>query len=476
MSVKFTGRCHELDILRRECERTRASLIAIYGRRRVGKTRLVEEFCKNKTYWKFDGLENQPKAKQIKLFLKTLAGYTKNPLVETAHCKDWIDVFKLLDSEINKTSHKHNMIVFFDELPYMANRRHEMISDLKWAWDNLWSGKEALALIMCGSIASFMVDSVINSSALYGRITLEICLNPLSLSECYDFFLGKKSQREIIELYMFCGGIPAYLTQFDNNESVALNINRLAFCKDGYFTTEFERIFKDVFHEDRIYKKIILLLCKYKSLKIAELLKIMSMTAGSSFNRYLDNLEIAGFVRGYAPSGRPESSKLKRYKIDDEYIHFYFKFIKPNSKKIASNTTGNLFSRIISSSAYQSWAGFAFERLCLKHIGQIMRALKIDQLVTDFGPYFTRDTNTKDSAQIDLILYRHDSVVTVCEMKYYNKKIGKWIIDEVEKKLSTLSANNKSIEKVLITTEGITDDLEDANYFSNTLLTDTLFD
>ncbi len=364
MPAKFIGRRYELGLLEEEFKRSNASLIAIYGRRRVGKTRLVEEFSRDKTCWKFDGLENQPKAKQIDLFLKTLAGHSKDPLIKTASCKDWIDAFKLLDEAIAKTSHKHNMIVFFDELPYMANRRHEMISELKWAWDNLWAGKENFTLVLCGSVASFMVDSVINSSALYGRITQEICLKPLSLTECYDFYRGKRSQREIIELYMFCGGIPAYLAQIDDRESVAVNINRLAFCKDGYFTAEFERIFKDVFHEDRVYKKIILLLCRHKSLKGTELLEIMSMTEGSNFNRYLDNLEIAGFVKGYAPCGRPESSKLKRYKIDDEYIHFYFKFIKPNLKKVATDTVGDIFSMIMSSSSYQSWAGFAFDTCC----------------------------------------------------------------------------------------------------------------
>lgn len=475
MPGKFIGRHYELDLLEREYEKKKASLVAVYGRRRVGKTRLVEEFSRDKVCWKFDGLENQPKAKQIKMFLKTLADYSKNRLLETAACKDWVDAFKLLDVSIAKSSYGYNVIVFFDELPYMANRRHEMISDLKWAWDNLWADKDNFTLILCGSVASFMVESVIKSSALYGRITLEICLKPLGLLECYDFFGGKRSRREIMELYMYFGGIPAYLTQFDNKESVAINVNRLAFCKDGYFTKEFERIFKDVFREEGVYRKIILLLSKYKSLKVAELLEMMSMTEGSNFNRYLENLETAGFVMASVPCGRPESSKLIRYKINDEYIHFYFKFIRPNLKKIFSNVTADLFSKVRILPSYQSWIGLAFERLCLKHVTQITRVLHIDQLVTDFGPYFNRSTNTKDGVQIDLIIYRHDPVVTVCEMKYHNKKIGKWIIDEMEKKIALLQAGNKTVEKIMITTEGITEDLKDTNYFSNIVLFESLF-
>lgn len=473
--MKFIGRNYERKLLREEFEKGRASLIAIYGRRRVGKTRLVEEFYKEKILWKFDGLEKQPKQRQIRSFLETLSKYSANGLYATAKCTDWLDAFKLLDKALADISHNDKIVIFFDELPYMAGRRSEMISDLKWAWDNLWSGRKNFTLVLCGSVASFMVDSVINSSALYGRICLEICLKPFSLNECGLFFQGKRSPMEIINLYMFCGGIPAYMDQFDEKSSVAVNINRLAFCKDGYFVNEFQRIFKDVFYEDRNYKKIISAFCKYKDLKSSELLEKLSMSGGSGFNRYLDNLEKAGFIKGYVPCWSPDSSKLKRYRLYDEYTYFYFKFIKPNLKKIGDNAGGDIFSEIMLSRSYQSFAGLAFERLCLKHADVIMKLLKIDQLVKDYGPYYNRATNLTGGVQIDLLFDRHDPVLTICEMKYSGKKIGRWVVDEVEKKLGILGDIKKSIEKVLITTEGITKDLEDANYFSKVLLDEDLF-
>lgn len=472
----FIGRRHEHGLLsKQEEKKDGGNLIVVYGRRRVGKTRLIEEFYREKNLWKFDGLERQPKAKQIRSFLSTLAKHAKNPLYETADCKDWLDVFKLLDQAIQKSPQKHPITLFFDELPYMANGRSEMISDLKWAWDNLWSKKTGLTLVLCGSVASFMVDSVINSSALYGRIQLEICLKPLRLQDCFEFFGGKCSHRELINLYMFCGGIPTYWNQFGGNASIAEEINRLAFCKDGFFTKEFERVFKDIFHEDRVYKKIIVLFAKYKSLKAAELLELLDMSGGSGFNRYLDNLEKAGFIKSCFPPGKPDTSKLKRYRLEDEYLHFYFKFIQPNLKKIETNTKKNLFADVMRSRSYQSWAGLAFERLCLKHVDKIMKALQIDQLVKDYGPYYDRASNTKEGVQIDLLFYRHDPVITVCEMKYHSSKIGKWITDTLEKKLSLLFDVKESIEKVLITTEGITKDLEEAHYFSKVLLEGSLF-
>ncbi|MFH1654714.1 MAG: ATP-binding protein [Pseudomonadota bacterium] len=474
--MKFIGREYEKRVLKEEYDKNSASLIAIYGRRRVGKTRLIEEYYKDKNIWKFEGLENQSKERQISSFLETLADITKNNLYRTAQCKNWIEAFKLLDKAIDETKHKHDMILFLDEIPYMANRRSEMISELTWGWNNLWSKREDFTLVLCGSIASFMVDSVINSSSLYGRINLEICLQPLSIKETYDFFEGKRSQREIMNLYMFCGGIPAYLMQFENNRSVAVNINKLALSKDGYFTKEFDRIFKDVFHEDKVYRKMIMLFSKYKSLKATELLDALKMTEGGGFQRYLDNLEKAGFIKGYIPCGKPEESKLKRYRLEDEYIHFYFKFIKPNFKKIEKNLEENLFSQIMRSRKYQAWQGLAFERLCLKHINQIAKRLKIDQLVSDFGSYFNRETNTKEGVQIDLLFERHDPVITICELKYYSGKIGKWIIDDIENKISKLPQAQKTIEKVLITTEGITKDLDESGYFSQVLLSDCLFE
>ena len=230
-----------------------------------------------------------------------------------------------------------------------------------------------------------------------------------------------------------------------------------------------------MFYEDGIYKKIIMLFSRYKSLKTEELLEILSMSGGSGFSRYLKNLELAQFVENFVPCGHPKESKLQRHRLIDEYLHFYFKFIHPNLKTIEPNTNKDIFSKILTSRSYQSWAGLAFERVCLKHINEIIKALRIDQLVTDYGPYYDRATNTKEGLQIDLMIERHDPAITVCEMKYHCGKIGKWIIDEMERKVSLLPSTKKSIEKVLVTTEGITNDLREMNYFAKVLLLEDVF-
>lgn len=459
-----------------EYSRFSASLVVVYGRRRVGKSRLITEFYKDKKLWRFDGLEGQPKSRQIRSLLEQLSKITRNPIYASAHCNDWIDCFKLLHEAMTRSQHR--LTLFLDEIPYMANRQQELVSALKWAWDNLWQNKPHFTLILCGSIASFMIHKVLRSSALYGRITLEICLKPLSLPETREFFDKAFSLREICNIYMICGGIPEYLKHFSNNKPLPHMISRISFCKDGYFTGEFDRLFKDVFLEEAIYKKIIKTLAKNRDLKVPELMDDLDISGGGGLSDCLENLESAGFIKSVIPWDRPDESKLRRYRLDDEYLYFYFKFIEPNLRKIRENTDIHWGLRLLHSRSYDSWAGLAFERLCLKHIPLIVKALHIDQLIQASGPYFRRSDNTRKGVQIDLMFVRHDPVITLCEIKYHDSLVGKEIIPEMERKeavLEKMEKTAKRIERILITTLGVTKDLMDSGYFSRILLPEDIF-
>lgn len=471
----FIGRAYEEKILQREYLKDEASFVILYGRRRIGKSRLVNEFYKDKNLWRFEGLEGLSTAKQIRAFLTRLSEITKNPVYHHAACPDWMTAFGMLDQAIKQSPGKYNKTIFFDELPYMAAKQEELVSVLKWAWDNLWSQKKDFTLVLCGSVASFMIQKVVKSSALYGRITLEINLKPLSLNEVSAFFGHKKSIREIASLYMFCGGVPEYLKQINPKESVAQNIARLSFLKDGYFVGEFGRLFKDILAEELVYKKIISLLARYKSLKIPEMAKTLHLSPGGGFVDYMENLESAGFVKTLVPLNRKSETRLKRFVLDDEYLLFYFQFVEPHLRQIQNNTSLKKGLNYLISPSYNTWAGFAFERMCLKHIPSITKALEIDQLVKEYGPYFDRASNKKEGVQIDLLFERHDPVVTLCEMKYVSGLVGKPIIREIEKKAALLGETKKTIEKVLITTEGITKDLADAGYFSKVLTLENIF-
>ncbi len=471
-NTNFSGREHEFEILQDEYNKDSASLVVMYGRRRVGKSRLITEFYKDKNLWRFDGLEKEPKAKQIRSILDQLSKITKNSVYASAQVKTWLDCLKLVNEAL--ATQKHRATLFLDEVPYMANRQPELISALKWAWDNLWQDKLHFTLVLCGSIASFMIENIIKSSALYGRITLEICLKPLSLPESWRFF-ENFSLQEMTQLYMTCGGIPEYLKQFSKTEPLPHSIAKLAFNKDGYFTGEFDRLFKDVLLEENIYKKIIIDLSKYRNLKIPEIVEDLGISSGGGVSDYLSNLESAGFVASIIPWDRPNDSKIRRYRLDDEYLHFYFKFIYSNLRQIRNNTSIQSGMALLNSRAYSSWAGLAFERLCLKHTSWITKTLHIDQLVQASGPYFRRTDNTREGVQIDLMFVRHDPVITICEMKYYEGLVGKNIISEVERKVNLLDKSSKRVEKVLITTLGATQDLIDTHYFSRILTLNDIF-
>lgn len=472
---KFVGRKYELELLAKEYKKNTPAIIVLYGRRRVGKTRLINEYFNDKNLWQFDGIEGKNTASQIEGILNKLSIYAESNLYRQIKSTDWIEILKILDNAISKSPGAYNKTIFFDEFQYMAARRGELVSAIKWAWDNLWQDKIGLTLILCGSVASFMIERVVKSSALYGRIRLEICLKPLPLSDVYNYFEGRISIREICDLYMFCGGIPEYLAHFDPSESVYQNISRIGFCKDGYFVNEFDRIFKDIFREERIYKKICIILSKFKSLNAKELTKALKVSGGGGFIEFLKNLESAGFIRSVTPLDKPAFSKLKRYKLDDEYLLFYLKFIYSNLSRITNNTSIDYGISLLKGMAFKVWAGFAFERLCLKHVNEIMNHLKIDQLVINYGPYFNRRSNFKDGCQIDLMFMRYDPVVTICEMKFCEGLVGKWIIKELENKIALINVKNKTVERVLITTNGITKELKDTNYFSKVILLDELF-
>lgn len=473
--VPFVGRKYEWERLVAEHKKPAGSLVVLYGRRRVGKTRLVTQFYQDKNLWRFDGVENGDKPTQIKNILTKLSSYTGKELYRTLNCNDWLTLLKIVNEAISESPTKHNKTIFLDEFSYMACGRMGLVSALKWAWDNFWEDKPQFTLVLCGSVSSFMVNKVIKSSALYGRVKTEIYLPPLSLPEIGQLFPRQISTRELVNLYMFCGGIPEYLLQINPHESIAINIARHCFCKDGYFVKEFDRLFKEVLKEQEIYKKIIGALSRYKSLKIPELTELLHVSEGGTFSQHLENLSLAGFVKDALPWDKPMESKLKRYRLDDEYLFFYFKFIHPKLRKIEGNQDIRFGLSILQSRSYTAWAGLAFERLCLKHIDEIVRFLNIDQLVKDYGPYYRSASNHRKGVQIDLLLVRHDPVVTVCEMKHAKGLIGKWIIEEVEKKVALLSERKKTVERVLITTEGITKDLADSGYFSRVILIDDLF-
>ena len=469
----FYGRKSEYASLQNEFEKEQATLTILYGRRRIGKTRLLKEFCQKKSYFRFEGLEEGNDQVQIRHFLKQLAEQTENELLGKINCDNWHDTLDTLTKQLPR---KKKHVLIFDEFPWMIQKKMEFVALFKYFWDNYWSVNNNLMVVFCGSVNSFMVNSLMKSSAFYGRINKEICLGSLSLDESMEFLHRKISHQDILEMYMIFGGIPRYLEEINTRESVIENIQRLCFTKDAYFVGEFNRLFKDEFDSVNVYEKIVVELARSSSLNYSEIMKSLHVDKGGGYLGYLENLELAGFIQSFTPYNKESTKRLVRYRLVDEYLLFYFHFIMPHFKRIQDNQGKDLFLHWLPHVRWSIWSGFAFELFCVKQAHLIQQILNIDQLTKRYGTYFTRKTTKENNFQIDLLFERFDRVITLCEIKYRNKPIGIEVIDEVEKKVQFLSpGKTQTIEPILITLSPPTKKLIDQHYFHRILTADDFF-
>jgi len=462
----FLGRAAELALLEEKYDSPRSELVVIYGRRRIGKSRLVQQFAVNKPSLQFEALEGARTPEQLRHFVRSLKRQVQDPLLESFSSRSWDEAFTFLNERV-LPQRKGKQIVFLDEFQWMAAGRGKLVSLIKYFWDNHWK-KRSVLLILCGSISSFMVDKVVRSNALYGRISLEICLRGLPPREAKLLFQKKRSKDEVLRYLLIFGGVPRYLEEVDLNKSFEQNLSRLCFSPGGFFVGEFERIFYSQFREHQTYLRIVRLL-ERGILSLDQISRKLRLPSGGGLKRYLRNLEHAEILGCYQPFGRGSNAKDKKYVVVDEYLAFYFKYIAPNLKAIASGLGKNLLSKIAAGSL-KSWLGLAFERFCLKHAGALAEAMGFGDQVLDASPYFQR---TDEQFQIDLLYRRSDRVITLCEVKYHEAPVETKIIPEVERKCRLLSVpRGYTLERALISVHGQSPSLADTHYFHHSLTLD----
>jgi len=466
--VFMHGRKLELGQLEAAYKKNKGSLVAIYGRRRIGKSYLVKHFGLEKEFWSFEGLESQGTQMQIKHFTRQMQIYTKDDFLSQTKFTNWTQVFKYMTDKINGS--KKKIVIFFDEFQWMAANQSGLVSILKYYWDNRWL-KSNVMIILCGSIASFMVEKVIKSKALYGRIDLELNIAELPPSDVVNFFSKNKSLHEVLLYNLVLGGVPKYYEILNLKESFDKNIQHLAFSKSGYLFNDYEKIFYSQFKEHQTYEKIIKFLSGGpKDLELIS--KHLKMPSGGGVKRYLKNLELARFIKVYSPIQKTKTNVFK-YKVIDEYLVFYFKYILPNRKQILDSTYQNTFSAKIKPS-WASWLGIAFENFCLKYSSSIVAALKIQDVVEDIGPYFERKEN--DGFQIDLLIKRTDKTWTICECKYHDKPVSVSVIKDMQEKIKRMKIpRGISVDPVLITVNGAEPSVEKLEYFSSILKIEDLY-
>ncbi len=441
--MPFYGRKEEIRLLREPNWRPHAQLIVVYGRRRVGKTALIEEAYRKNLLWKFEGLEGASVKMQLKQFLEQLSEYSGDQNLKYKRLKDWSEAFSLLYQKLESKK----VIVFLDKFQWLVNMRAQIVSLFKYYWDNFFSKCKGCRFVLCGSVSSFIVKKIIKSKALYGRVDTEINLHPLKIKEIRAF-LPQRPPEEVLEIAMTFGGIPKYLLEINPRFSYLQNLNEYAFSQSGYFFQEFQRLFLSHFSKSPHYEKVLLALTN-QILSQEELARRCVISPGGTFSRILEDLTLAGFIQRDQPLDLPLRSKLIRYRLLDEYLHFYFSFIFKNRQAILKGQFQHLQLDL---KTLAQWQGYAFERLCRRHAFEIASYLRFSGIGFKSGSWFRSAPKDKEAAQIDLLFQRQDKVLTLCEIKYAQNFSNQKTLRDVENKVKVLQKYfpRYGIQKVLL--------------------------
>lgn len=470
--LTFIGRKEELKFLSSIGSQDEASLLIVYGRRRVGKTELIEHAYKERGLLKFEGIEGYSPEKQQKIVMHQLADHIKQPLLRDVQVQNWIDVFKY----IHQYTQTGTWTIYFEEVQWLANYEQDFISELKYAWDNFFRHNPHIVVVLCGSATSFMIDQVVHSKALYNRSQSELQLKEFTLQEVRQYFKNH-SIKNVMDAYLLVGGIPEYLKRLKKHSSILLSLCEQSFKPKSFFSKEHERIFISNFASNKHYKQIINFLSQRKFATREEIMAHLNVSSGGRISELLHDLELCGFISTYTPYYATTDSKLVRFCIQDAYLQFYYKFIQPVEQDIELGSFSERPENAINDQTLQKWLGFSFERFCRRNHHQIAKILGFSAVRYRAGVYFSRSTIAGEPGfQIDLIFDRDDNVITIGEIKYLLGKVSAKIIHDFEKKLELMpNPKDKTIQKVLICTHGAEESLINQHYFDRIVTLEDLF-
>ena len=447
------GRKTEISRLTEYINSEKSELLAVYGRRRVGKTFLIKRFFNENFTFYFSGAENSSKKQQLFNFTTALNKYSgvENPIVE-----DWQSAFVQLEQYLRKVKTKGRKVIFIDELPWLDNAKSGFLSAFEYFWNTYASSQKNIFLIICGSATSWIMNKIIkNRGGLHNRVTRQICLQPFTLNETEQFLKSKKivlSRFQIAECYMILGGIPYYLEQLEKSLSLSQNIDNLFFNKNAILRDEYSKLYSSLFKSPEKYMKIIeVLYQKRKGLTRDEIVEFSGISNGGGLTSMLEELELCGFIS--INNNFTTKKNLQLYQLIDFYSLFYLNFVKNNK-----GTNSNYWSSLIDNTIHKAWAGYSFELLCQTHIPQIKRALSIGGVVSYTSGWRSKDAEI--GAQIDLIINRNDNIINLCEIKYSTKEfiITKSYDENLRNKRGVFieeTNTKKSVHTTMITTYGV---------------------
>jgi AAA+ ATPase superfamily predicted ATPase len=463
---KFIGRHNELKKLASEAEKETSSFIVVRGRRRIGKSRLIEEFGKQfNEFYVFTGLPPEKEvtnAHQLQEFCRQMAHQFNTPV---AQYSDWSDVFWVLGERVRSGK----VLILFDEISWMGSEDPTFLGKIKNFWDQFLKKNDKLVFVICGSASAWIEKNILGSTGFIGRISYTLTLEELPLSDCGLFWPKNISAYEKLKVIAITGGVPKYLEEINPKLSAEENIKQLCFTRGGFFVEEFNQIFSDLFlRESSFYKKIINVLAS-GSKERTEICKILNIEPNGRISEYLHELQLAGFIkRDYTWSILSGTdSKLSKYRLSDNYLRFYLKYIDINISKINRNSYS--FKSLTALPEWDSIMGFQFENLILNNRDHIHNALNInpDEIITE-NPFYQNKKYNSPGCQIDYMIQTKFGTLYICEIKFSKNKINHSIIQEMQNKIDRLRYQRGiSCRPVLIHVNGVTDDVNESGYFAS---------
>ena len=449
------GREREIERLKDCMDKNQAQLVILYGRRRIGKTFLINEMFEGRFDFKITGINNEKKEIQLRNFAEELSLQQQH---ESPTPKDWTEAFHQLQRYLDSLPKDESHVIFFDEMPWLDTQKSGFLSSFEHFWNDFGCAMHRLICIVCGSASSWLVDNIANNRAgLFNRQTCSISLQPFTLKETEKYLISRGmewSRYDIIQCYMVMGGIPYYLSLLESYKTPSENIDNLFFRKRSELWNEFSQLYKTLFNSSEKYISIVKALSKKRmGLSRSEIIKETKLPDNGALTKMLRNLELSDFIRINANFGK---KKETYYQLRDYFTMFYFRFIENKNGR-----DEHFWVNSYGSPARNVWAGLTYEMVCLDHTSQIKKCLGISGVLTEESAWsYAGGTDGTKGAQIDLVIDRRDHIIDLCEVKYSENE---YVIDkEYEMKLRDKreifreqTKTNKTLQIILITTYGI---------------------
>lgn len=474
MRTDIIGRRQEQHLLSECIKSKKAELVAVYGRRRIGKTFLVRNYFDETFDFYMTGSPDRAKGELLLIFNEQLRNYSgvNYPIVKT-----WHEAFGQLREYLSSIK-KEKIIVFIDELPWFDTPNSGFIKSFELFWNGWASAQGSFKLIVCGSATTWMLNKLIGDrGGLHNRVTRSMYLAPFSLGETEEYLKSQNivwSRYDITECYMIMGGTPYYLSKLERGKSLAQNIDNLFFSRTGELRREFDFLYRSLFSNSQSHMKVVELLSKKtKGMTRNEIMKALDMPKGGNTTEVLNNLIACDFVRCYHAFGKKERDMI--YQLTDLYTLYYLRFCRNIEGK-----DEHTWSLMINTPAHSAWAGYSFEMVCLHHIPQIKKGLGISGVLSNVCAWSAKaEQGSRDGAQIDLIIDRMDNVVNLCEMKFSRSyfAIDKHYSGKLLERAETFRHSvktNKALHLTFITTYGLKQNMYSSTV-QNELTLDALF-